>query len=644
MVMAANDGFKLNIAKAMEKLTRSSLDASHWEDTIKKKVLADGFEIGYLAARDYYDNEDGRFKIKYLDPARTVIQYSEEHDYHDYEYAGYFSAQTISWLKKKRPDITEQRWRELALNYAGWFGNEKSDQLSWSRDSMLDASETGYPWDEFKVCIFECEWMDTDLKRNLKIKSVYGRDTVRELDFDEVVKPLSKKQIERGAEQNEEKVYIRRYRQCSWVVGADDIAFDFGPVNMLPRPNMTKPKGTFHVEQMPQGGIIERLVPFLDNLQITWLKYQNSVAMMIERGYAVNVGMLMNISDGKGKKWDMLALLKMMRQTGILPYMLSMTGNYQGGNPTPIAEIGGGMGARVQETADTFAMLFNMIEQITGLNPVALGTNPDPNAPVGTTQMALNATNNTLKPFVTALFEVKRSLADSLMQRIQIGIRANKDVREVYAGLIGEADVRMLQEAEKLGAQYGLIVRQRPAGEYKAELSRWIETALAASRDGGNSLELPDAMLIKEKMWRGENLTEIRQQVAYYIDRAKKDSERKQKEMVGMQQQGLMQQEQMKIQSAQQMAQIEGQKEMMIKAIDVSTARLNNNNEFIKAIMTKENAGMEMVQLTRALKLTAQMGGLDKVDLPLVYANVDMLEANMGQNNAVEAPMAQSGM
>ena len=300
------------------------------------------------------------------------------------------------------------------------------------------------------------------------------------------------------------------------------------------------------------------------------------------------------------------------------------------------------MGARVQETADTFAMLFNMIEQITGLNPVALGTNPDPNAPVGTTQMALNATNNTLKPFVTALFEVKRSLADSLMQRIQIGIRANKDVREVYAGLIGEADVRMLQEAEKLGAQYGLIVRQRPAGEYKAELSRWIETALAASRDGGNSLELPDAMLIKEKMWRGENLTEMRQQVAYYIDRAKKDSERKQKELVGMQQQGLMQQEQMKIQSAQQMAQIEGQKEMMIKAIDVSTARLNNNNEFIKAIMTKENAGMEMVQLTRALKLTAQMGGLDKVDLPLVYANVDMLEGM--QNNAVGQPMAQSGV
>ena len=102
-----------------------------------------------------------------------------------------------------------------------------------------------------------------------------------------------------------------------------EICFDYGPVNMVPRPNMSKPKGTFHVEQLPQGGIIERLVPFLDQLQITWLKYQNSVAMMIERGYAVNVGMLMNITDGRKKKWDMLELLKMMRQTGILPNLLS---------------------------------------------------------------------------------------------------------------------------------------------------------------------------------------------------------------------------------------------------------------------------------------------------------------------------------
>lgn len=625
-MMAANDGFKLNIAKAMEKLTRASLDGSHWEDTLKKKVLSDAFEIGYLAARDYYDNEEGKFKAKYLDPARLVIQYSEEFDYNDYEYAGYFSAQTISWLKKKRPDIPENKWRELARDYAGWWGNGDYDSQKWDSASALDASIGGFPWDNFKVCVFEAEWMDTDTKRNLKIKSVYGRETVRELDFDEEVKPLSKKQKERGADQNEEKIYIRRYYQCSWIVGSE-IAFDYGPVNMLPRPNLTRPIGTFHVERMPQGGIIERLVPFLDQLMITWLKYQNSVAMMIENGYAVNVGMLMNITDGKGKKWPMLELLKMMRQTGILPYMLSLSGNYQGGNPTPITPIGGGMGERIRETSEAFALIFTMIENITGLNPVALGTNPDPNAPVGTTQMALNATNNTLKPFITSLFELKGSLARSLMMRIQIGIRANEDIRKVYAGLIGDTDVEMLRQAEKLGAQYGLIVRQRPSGEYKQELARYIETALAASRDGGNSLELPDAMLIKEKMWRGENLTSIRQETAYSIGKAKKEYERKQKELVAQQQEGLMAQEQAKQQAAAQALQAEMQKEMMLKNIEAATTRMTNNSKFIEIIMSKENNGMERAQLQKALERAAQMGGMDKVDLPLLYAMVGSMAA-----------------
>ena len=189
----------------------------------------------------------------------------------------------------------------------------------------------------------------------------------------------------------------------------------------------------------------------------------------------------------------------------------------------------------------------------------------------------------------------------------------------------------MLQEAEKLGAQYGLIVRQRPSGEYKTELSKYIEVALAASRDGGNSLELPDAMLIKEKMWRGENLTEIRQQTAYYISRAKKDAERKQKELVDMQNQSLERQKQMDIQAQQQMWQAEAQKEMELKRVEVAMKRVDNNQKFIDLIMGAENNGMDRVKLERSLKLVAQMGGLDKVDLALVYANVDMLEGSMNR-------------
>jgi len=55
-------------------------------------------------------------------------------------------------------------------------------------------------------------------------------------------------------------------------------------------------------------------------------------------------------------------------------------------------------------------MWMKEIEQVTGINPVALGVSPDPNAPVSTTQSALQATANVVKPIADACFEVKRVL------------------------------------------------------------------------------------------------------------------------------------------------------------------------------------------------------------------------------------------
>lgn len=151
--------------------------------------------------------------------------------------------------------------------------------------------------------------------------------------------------------------------------------------------------------------------------------------------------------------------------------------------------------------------------------------------------------------------------------------------------------------------------------------------ALAASRDGGNSLELPDGMLIEEKMWRGENLTSIRQEVAYHIKKTKKEYEQKQQSLAAQTQQGLQQQEQMKAQAAQQMLQAETQREMALKGMEAGTTRMTNNSKFIEIIMSKENNGMERKQLQDALQMAVQSGGLDKVDLPLLYAMVGSMAA-----------------
>ena len=84
----AQGGFKLSVARSMQKLLRYSFDISKWDTVTRKKVVDDLICIRYGAVRDYFDSEDNKFKTKWIDPARLVIQFSNEQDYHDSEYGG----------------------------------------------------------------------------------------------------------------------------------------------------------------------------------------------------------------------------------------------------------------------------------------------------------------------------------------------------------------------------------------------------------------------------------------------------------------------------------------------------------------------------------------------------------------------------
>ena len=459
--MASKEGYKLGVAKAMQKLTRNAIDNdSKWTDVIKKKLLEDYIAIGRGAIKDYFDPEDGKFKVKYLDVANVVIQFSKEFDYNDSEYAGYFTEWTISNLKAKRPDIKEAQWKDLAKKYLGYLGNPTGTgntdfDLGLSEDSL------SYRYDEFKVSVLEAEWIDTDIRKGLKYHSVYGRDTYHRVGFDTELKPLSKNQVKKGATQSLVKSNIRVLRECSWAVGSD-IVFNVGLVNMAARPDKTKPKLRIRVEALQSKSLTEQLYPIYDQFFMAWLRHQNSMSMMIEKGYAVDMGMLMNITDGDGKKWSWDEIMNMWKQTGILPFMVSMGGNYQGGQTTPISEIPGGLGERLVESINLFAWCFKMIEDITGINPISLGATPDASAPVTTTRFALQATSNALKPIMMSIIELKRAGSDSLMRRLQIGIRNSKEIRDTYSGIVGANDIEALRVGEKSAAQYGITLLERP--------------------------------------------------------------------------------------------------------------------------------------------------------------------------------------
>ena len=576
-------GFKLNVAIAMQKLLRHSFDISKWDTVVRKKVIDDLVCIGYGAVRDYFDSEDNKWKCMWIDPARTVIQFSNEYDYSDSEYAGYFSYWTISNLRNKLPDVKEEEWKKLASGAVGVYGNPGSDWSSYY--SELDPTSNSYRYDGFKVPIFDAEWMDTDTSKRLYYKSFRGRESVIELGFDTEVKPLTEKNIKAGAVQEVKNIFKRQPYSCKWVVGTDHV-FDWGPVKMASRDGYSKPQLSFHVEQLLQPAIMKRLKPIIDQIVLTWLRHQNSMAMMIERGYAVNMTMLGNVSLG-GQKLSIPEVITLWRQTGVLPYAYSAaTGLYTGGAALPITPIEGGMGNRIEETAKSLEVLFKLIEEIVGINPLTLGSSPDPNAPVATTEAALQATSNVLKPIMDACFEVKESAGTSMMRRIQIGIRNSVKIRKGYEGVIPLADMEAIRRMEGEDVQYGLSLKAKPDSATKAKFTQYMSLALQNAREQRPGIEVPDALYFETKLDSGADMLELYDELSYVIEKNKEEAKRNQLEMIQAQGQTNQQLEQTKHQSALELQQNEAK----------GKAEEEQLRGQIKALLMQKESNLKLLQ------------------------------------------------
>jgi len=364
-----------------------------------------------------------------------------------------------------------------------------------------------------------------------------------------------------GAKQEEKKIFIRKPYEAYWVVDSDYV-FDYGPIKMASRNGLSKPQLPVHVEQLSGPSLIKRIRPILDDMTKTYLRYQNSLAMMVERGYAINTTMLGNVTMGGGKLKP-AEVMKLWQQTGRLLYSYSAsTGLYTGGAATPVTEIPGGMGERVQETMTTFEMLFRQLELMTGINPVSLGASPDPNAPVGTTQAALQATTNVLKPIMDGCYEIKKGTGECLMRRLQTGIRNSDRIREAYIGVISPSDMEALRLMEAEGVQYGLNMKAKPDMKQKMRFEKWIDIALQNTREQRPGIDLNDAIYFMSQLENGADLLDLEKQLEYAIEKNKQEAQAQTEKNMQIQGEVNAQNEQVKMQG--ELAKIKAEAEAKI--------------------------------------------------------------------------------
>ena len=478
-------GFKLKKEFAMERGIDFTLYISDWKE-IKRKIINDLMDIAFCGTKDYVDKYSGKVRCRYVDPARLIIQYSKHHNHRNSEWGGEIIPMKIIDIRGEAPHISEDTLRDLATQYQGI--NRNPALSNWDGDDLLK-QDGGYRYDDFWIDVLDAEIKSVDIKYKQSRKNQRGEKRYYEEDWGKVhtKESLRETKIIRG-----KTVY-----RAKWIIGTD-LMFDDGYQFDIPRPGKKEVALSFHVYKLPGRSLISLMQPNLDQIQLTWLKLQNAIAVASPTGIAVEFSSLQNMVLG-GKNMEPLQLLEIRRGLGDIVYRATTHRGYVNSPHAgkPIQELEGGLGRSLEEYIKLFELNFDFIRDLTGINEIADASTPNPNQPVGTSKMAVAATNNALKPIYSAYVSTMEFTCRNIALRMQIVVKHSKKSYDIYYPVLGKSTLNILSiGSEILDADMHIKIEARPNAEQRAATLEAAKASTQADSDGVVALEYGDYLLI----------------------------------------------------------------------------------------------------------------------------------------------------
>jgi hypothetical protein len=500
---AANGGFKLNTAISLEKLLKHTFTISDWDD-VKYKFLDDALDFGVVGGREYYDIEEECIKMRYADPSKCGIQYSEKKDFSDSDYAFEVILEPLSKLQSY--GFTRDELKSAAKKYQGEFGNPvKGD---WGRYDFYDTDDDQFMY--FQVPVMDFEIIDTDVEYQNVYSDTRGRARVETAEWGKV------------SDGENKKTRLFKYRKAyggKWIIGTK-LMYEYGELKQQYKINK-KPRLSFKFIKITDKPIIEQIKPMLDDMMHAWVRYQKASILAANSGYAINARLLQNIQMGD-EDWNPEKVIQFMRETGYLLYSdTDEDGQYRGGEVRPVHELPGGMKQVLEDSINRFKMAIQMIQDVTGLNLVAMESSPLPqHGGKAIAEIQQTISNNVIRPYEYGVRRLKKVLAQGLSEKIRLFIRTSpKIATKTYSKVVGLKDLYALKIADDTFAEYGLSFEPTASNQEKADILIAAEKALQPGKDGVSQIKFSDWLNLKQMLTVGTNLKLMNQILAYQIEK-----------------------------------------------------------------------------------------------------------------------------
>ena len=302
------------------------------------------------------------------------------------------------------------------------------------------------------------------------------------------------------------------------------------------------------------------IIPLLDQLQYQSLKIQHLYRELKPDLIQIDVDSLADLTDeGKGEKkseiWQ--TALSVLDVKGVIVTKRVDMGEMGIKEGSPARPIPQQQGSALAQLLNVFAMYYNQIREVTGVNPARDGS-LNPNSLVGVNQMMLLASNTATKHIVDTATMFDKKVCETISSRIKTIYMFDDEgrLKKLYESAIGTQNVNILDALKNRHLhEFGYSVEMVPDKEMLNELKQDLSLAIQEQ-----TVDLSEKYQILE-------LAKNNYKKAYEYMRFIRN--RRQKQKMEENQANMQMQTQGNIQSAQAAAEAEAQAYQQKKMIDL---------------------------------------------------------------------------
>lgn len=535
--------------------------------SFRRTVYEELFDCGVSGYREWL-GEDNKAKFENVNIESVICSKVKDGTFSDMVHVGVVTDVSLVDLALVTDEegnlmFDDKELQEFASSIAGKFGNPAT---------MNMGRMTGFlkPFDKFKCKVLDMYFYTYNEQTYTDREDKNGNSVFR-------MEVSGRGELTNTRYKRKKIKYVYK---CKWIIGTDK-CYDWGMCYDQKRSIDNKKKAAtrlpiqlvaYNFYEMRAQGMMERLIPYIDDYQLTLLRIQNWKNRAVPSGWWINMDMLENVAKNKGgKNMTPKEVLQMYFDSGILiGRSLDDAGNPIPGNMQPIMSMANSMITELAGLHQDLLVTVQAIEKMTGYNDITSG-NPNPKTLVPGYELANQSTNDALYPLAWAEENLCLRLAEDVYCRMQQGIKKGKvEGYAPYSGALGINTLRFISlSPEKLLRDMGIELQKRSTQQEK----EWVFSLVQEDIKAG-FLDTSDAISVIYTQ-------NAKQAISILAYRVKKAKER------------LQQNELQKIQINNQ-----GQKETTVLAAQLADASKQKEYEFeLKKLEIEANKEIAITKL-----------------------------------------------